>query len=637
VAAVVLGPALRPGYLLHEDLVTVPRPVLDDDALGLGDRLPRAVPWDGLVAVATRVFPDDVTVQAIALLALAAAGAGAARLSRRAGPGRWIALLVAIWNPFVAEQLGIGHVPHLLGYGATAWVAIGVTGFLDGRPGSWPRLAAACVAGSSTPGGGLLCLGTALAAGTAVVIRPADRVRPTHPCPTHPRTTHPRTTRARPTRARRIVAGCTVALAQAPWVLAGLSHPAGPVPATGATTFTTRAETVLGVVPDVLGLGGLWATGTLPASRRTWLAVASTMLLLGLAGLGLKPVLEAMGTRRRWLAAGAALVAVGYAIALLPHLPGGRRLLLLAVAQVPGGGLLRDGHRWLAWPTLGLAVLAGFGAGAVARTLTRQSLFVHPRASEQVPGRAPGEAAGGPGSGAIGADENAAGRRPGAAQPRNGGLRTGSQASPRSSAVPVLILVASLVVTVLPDLALGLDGRLAPRSYPPDWARVRAALDRTRDHDRVLVLPWQPFRRFPWSGPTPVLDPAPRLLPRPVIVDDVLTVSGVALPAEGPASRTVRTALSRGGLSAGELRALGVGWVLVERKTPGDLPAIPPMTPAVEGPDLLLLRAEKAHPVVVDGVRRTLVTAGHLAYGALALAAALGFVDRLRRSLWPRR
>lgn len=563
-AAVVLGPALRPGYLLHQDLVAVPRPALDDDALGLGDRLPRAVPWDGLVAVTTRVIPDDVTVQVLALLALAAAGAGAARLARRAGPGRWIALLVAIWNPFVAEQLGIGHVPHLLGYGAIAWVAVGVAGFLDGRSGSWPGLAAACVAGSSTPGGGLLCLGTALAAGTAVVTRPADRARPAR------------------VRTRWVVAGCTVTLAQAPWVLAGLSHPAGLVPATGATDFTTRAETVLGVVPDVLGLGGLWATGTLPASRGTWLAVASTMLLLGLAGLGLKPVLAAMGTQRRWLAAGAALVTVGYAIALLPHLPGGRRLLLLAVAQVPGGGLLRDGHRWLAWPTLGLAVLAGFGASAVARTLPRQT-------------------------------------------------------SPRLSAVPVLILVASLIVAVLPDLALGLDGRLMPRSYPPDWARVRAVLDRTRDHDRVLVLPWQPFRRFPWSGPTPVLDPAPRLLPRPVIVDDVLTVSGVALPAEGPASRTVRTALSRGRLSADELRALGVGWVLVERKTPGDLPAIPPMTPAVEGPDLLLLRTEKAHPVVVNGGRRTLVTAGHLTYGVVAFAAALGFVDRIRRRLWPHR
>jgi Fe2+ transport system protein FeoA len=68
-----------------------------------------------------------------------------------------------------------------------------------------------------------------------------------------------------------------------------------------------------------------------------------------------------------------------------------------------------------------------------------ESLFVNPRASEQVPGRVPGKAAGGPDSGAIGADENAAGRRPGAAQPRNGGLRTGSERIP---VLPVALTAA---------------------------------------------------------------------------------------------------------------------------------------------------------------------------------------------------
>jgi hypothetical protein len=51
---------------------------------------------------------------------------------------------------------------------------------------------------------------------------------------------------------------------------------------------------------------------------------------------------------------------------------------------------------------------------------------MNPRASEQAPARVPGKAAGGPDSGAIGAGESAAGRRPGAAQPRYGGQWTGS-------------------------------------------------------------------------------------------------------------------------------------------------------------------------------------------------------------------
>jgi peptidoglycan hydrolase-like protein with peptidoglycan-binding domain len=56
-----------------------------------------------------------------------------------------------------------------------------------------------------------------------------------------------------------------------------------------------------------------------------------------------------------------------------------------------------------------------------------QSLSERPRTGEQVPGRVPGKAVGGPDSSVVGADENAAGRRPGTAQPRYGGLPTGSQ------------------------------------------------------------------------------------------------------------------------------------------------------------------------------------------------------------------
>ena len=69
----------------------------------------------------------------------------------------------------------------------------------------------------------------------------------------------------------------------------------------------------------------------------------------------------------------------------------------------------------------------------VEGTSMTESLLVNPRASEQAPGRVPGKAAGGPDSGAIGADENAAGRRPGAAQPRYGGSPTGSEVGPRDT------------------------------------------------------------------------------------------------------------------------------------------------------------------------------------------------------------
>jgi hypothetical protein len=550
IGAVVLGPALRPGYLLHYDLVSVPRPVLGDDALGLGDRLPRAVPWDAVVAVAARMLPDDVVVQVAGLLALAMAGAGAARLARHAGIGRWAALLVAIWNPFVLEQLAIGHVPHLLGYGAVPWVALGMRGMLAGRDRAWSHLTAACLVGSCTPGGGLLCLGTALV--TAAAFRP-------------PRT-HPDQGKVL---ARRLAIGWgTAAATQAPWVVAGLTHPAGALSApAGVTAFATRAETGLGVAVDVLGLGGLWTSGPLPTSRTTWLAVASTVLLGGLALAGVRDAVRA--TPRRPLVTGAVLITLGYFVALLPHLPGGHETLAWLLTNAPGAGLLRDGHRWLAWPALGLSVLAGFGVGTLGRLAVART---------------------------------------------SNPLR----------AVPVLVAVAAAVVAVAPDLAFGLGGRLRPVSYPSDWARVRTTLNRAPDADRVLVLPWQPFRRFPWSGQAPVLDPAPRTLPRPVLVDDALSVRGVRLPAEGAGSRAIDAALADDVLSAGELDRLGVGWVLVEHRTPGRLPRLPPGTAEFDGPDLHLVRLSHPQSVTVDTRRAQAVTAAHLSFAALAAAATLG-------------
>jgi hypothetical protein len=560
-AAVVLGPALGPGHLLRQDLVSVPQPVLTPDSLGLGDRLPRAVPWDAAVAVVAQVLPGGLPVALAALVALVGAGSGVARLARPAGAGRWIALLVAVWNPFVLEQLAIGHVPHLLAYGAVPWVAIAAARTAPAGARHLPPLVLAAAAGSLTPGGGLLCLGAALA---AVLATPARDGR----------------------RAPSVAAVAAVALLQAPWVVAGAMHPASATAgsAAGAEVFAVRAESAAGVVVDTLGLGGLWAAGALPPSRAGAWSLAATVVVLGLATAGGPAAVLSAG--RRTAAAAAALAAAGYVIALLPHLPGGAAVLRLLVTRVPGGGLLRDGHRWLAWPALVLAVLAGHGAARLARAAVRRA-------------------------------------------PR---LTAGSVAAP-------LVVVAAAVVAVAPDLAWGLHGRLSPVAYPAGFGAARAALDAGADTDRVLVLPWQPFRRFAWARSVPVLDPAPRLLPRAVLADDALPVGSRRLPAEGAGARAVTAALADGSLDAAELSALGVGWVLVEAGTPGGLPALPaPAAVAVRTPDLALLRYPGARPVPgPDAVRQLCVTSAHLLFAALVLGAcgalAAGHARRGTRGL----
>lgn len=574
VAAVVLGPALLPGYLLRYDLVSVPRPVLGLDALGLGDRLPRAVPWDSVVVALSRVLPDAMVTQLLAFAALVLAGAGAARLARRAGSGRFVALLVAQWNPFVLEQLAIGHVPHLLGYAAVPWAAeAGRRVVRDGRT-ALPAAACWLVVGSVTPGGGLLCAGAAAAGALSGVVAGVVAGPLTEEAAGGAAS-------ARQTVRRMTAVVVLAALAQAPWVVAGLLRPALSAPEPAAVTaFATRAETAAGVVVDVLGLGGMWASGPLPTSRTTPLALASTVLLLGLAALGVRGAVAAAG--RRTVLVAAVPVVLGYLVALLPHLPGGSDALVQLVRAVPAAGLLRDGHRWLGWPAMAVAVLAGFGAAALVRAV--------------------------------------AARRPGL------------------SPVPVLVLVAAAVVAVAPDLAWGLSGRLVPRTYPPDWAAVRAALDDADDADRVLVLPWQPFRRYAWSGPAPVLDPAPRMLPRETVVDDALSVRGVRFAAEGVLARRAGDALADGVLTADEASGLGVGWVLVQHGTPGAVPTLPAGRAVVDGPDLTLRRLPS--PAAGEGAgaadrvsaaRSRTVVAVQVGWALLGISGALGALRVGRR------
>lgn len=584
-AAVVLGPALRPGYLLHHDLITGPDPAVTVDTVGLGDRLPRAVPWDGAVALVGLLGGDRLVGQLAALLALTMAGAGAARLAQRDGAvhthgiERWVALLVAIWNPFVMEQLAIGHVPHLLAYGALAWLVIATRALRRGRPGGWSGSVLAVVLGSLTPGGGLLCCAT------VIVVALTDWWHD-----------------GRPRRDRGVaVAVVTVLVLQLPWVVAAVMHPAASrAVAEADSPFAVRAESAAGVIVDVLGLGGNWAQATLPASRSTWLGPATTGLLLTLAVLGLAGRVSgrrrtageaAQAGRGEWalpLPALLTLMTGGYLIALMPRLPGGTTLLRV-VGEVPGAGLLRDGHRWLAWPALGLAVLAGSAARRLADLVEAWAV--------------PSPAAAG----------------------------------------TAAVLVSAAVIALAPDLAGGLAGRLHTSEYPPDWARTRIALTRHADDDRIVVLPWQPFRRFAWAGPQNVLDPAGRVMPRATLTDDSLTVGGRSLPAEGAGSRAVRRALADQRLSADELRPLAVGWILIEHGTPGALPQVPEQAEVViSGPDLTLYRLDGATPVPLGRWRVRCVVGSQLLLALLASSATLRLLalgaltwTALLRRRWP--
>jgi hypothetical protein len=361
---------------------------------------------------------------------------------------------------------------------------------------------------------------------------------------------------------RRLAGTAAIALAlNAPWWLPAALRPggSGSDPA-GAAAFAARSEGPGGPLVSLVGLGGIWNAQVVPGSRAGPLVPAAALVLAAGVGIGLRHLIRAWGGG----AAGglAALAAGGLFVAAAGALPGTSAALGWGVAHLPGAGLLRDGQKWTAWWALLAAVCCALAVEAAARRLPDPG----PRA--------------------------------------------------------VLLAGALLLpVVLLPDLAWGGWGRLAPVAYPADWSATRDLLARDPRPGDVLVLPLSAFRRFDWNGGRTVLDPAPRFLPRAVVVEDTLPVGAVRVRGEDPRVGRVRDALRTGA----PLGRLGIGWVLVERGGPGESPpAVPRGLATVHiGEWLALYRVPGAVLPAPAGAPRPPVLAADAATLILILAAVL--------------
>jgi hypothetical protein len=349
-----------------------------------------------------------------------------------------------------------------------------------------------------------------------------------------------------------------------PWIVAGALSPSGGAsdPA-GVAAFAARAENWGGTLLAVLGTGGIWNAGAVPPSRSSVLVPVLTLLLLALAGLGWLDRTALRGGGRGLLVLGA----VGVGLACAGSLPGAGAVLEAVVRSVPGGGLLRDGQKWAAWWALPLAVGAGLGTRRLVTDL-----------------RARGPA----------------------------GL-----ALPLAGAALLVPLVG------VPDLVWGVGGRLQPVHYPADWQRVRDTLAADDGPGDVLVLPLGAYRAFGWNDDRPQLDPAPRWLDRPTVVDDDLVVDGRTVAGEDTRARDIAAVSD----DPDALARRGIGWVLVEHGTPGRRVPAPTtaMRPEVAGKDLDLYRL----PGAVQGPTPS---PGRVTAVVLAHACALGVV--LGAVLW---
>lgn len=300
-----------------------------------------------------------------------------------------------------------------------------------------------------------------------------------------------------------------VLAANAPWVVSGLLHvgDATTDPA-GAMAFAARGEGPLPVPLTALGLGGVWNSEVVPVTRDGVLAAVALLTLL---------LLVAAGARRFWRStprrdAGALLTmwGCGYGVVLLGWMA--PRALEWFVDVVPGGGLLRDTSRLLGLCVPLVAVLVAHGARSVAAWL-----------------------------------------------------------QDRDQRTFVGVVLALVPLSVLPDAAWGVGGRVQAVSYPASYETTRDAVGSGRGDD-VLLLPFSSYRAPTWNEGRKVLDPVGRYLRPDYVTNDQLIVSGILIEGEDPRAQAVRSALDAATPERRRQRLLelGVGWVVVDRSAPGE-------------------------------------------------------------------
>ncbi|WP_460842213.1 hypothetical protein [Nocardioides marmoraquaticus] len=330
--ALLLGPALAPGFLLTFDMVWVPDLALTRDAVGVGSALPRAVPSDAVVAVIDQVVPGSLLQKVVLLGALVGGGVGVARLLR---PELLLARLVAaaayVWNPLVVERLVMGHWPLLVALGVAPWLWVCLRSWRSGPPPAalWWLVPLGSLAASS----GLT---------TALLVAAATPWR----------------------RARAV--GLLLLVGNLPWIVTGLLHAGSATTDPAAAARFALAEE--GVVPGpvaALTLGGIWNSEVVPGSREGALAWLVPVVVLPLAVVGLRSLAAELDRRTWWALVGC--WAVGWVGATLTW--AAPSVTATVASAVPGGGVLRDGGRLLVLCAPLLALALGRGAQAVVLAL----------------------------------------------------------------------------------------------------------------------------------------------------------------------------------------------------------------------------------------------------------------------------
>ncbi|KAA9268646.1 hypothetical protein F6I18_06175 [Corynebacterium amycolatum] len=372
----------------------------------------------------------------------------------------------------------------------------------------------------------------------------------------------------------------TTVAVSSPWLIASLLNPSAAGPSDAAGAAAFAARAEAHV--GTLGsLLGLGGIWNKQAVPLTREAGFSAIMVLVLLVLMGLGFRRVWDSRERWRGLMIAGAVSIVLVALAATTPG---ILVMgwALEHIPGAGLLRDAQKWIALAVPAYVILAASGAEYLAR-------------------RARGATA-----------------------------DVGQWLAAGVSALIIIAAVPTLPADVAP---------LRPIPSWEGWSAVSGVV--ALDDDSVAVLPAGSYRII--NG-RPVLDPATKILPAPVVSSGELIVSGQSVSGEG--ATTVERTLLGGATSPAEvdlalqsLRDQGIGWVLVEN-SPGNFgdsaDIVAALDPVYTTADLQLYHV----PGVIKPTTRPsqgAYAAAWLTFGIWALCLLAGLLAALLEALLPRR
>ncbi len=127
-ALALLGPLLKPGYILVLDMLFGPHMDFSAEFYGLDESVSARIPLEIAIQLVSYIIPSWLLQKGILFLALFLAGLGAHKLLPLKGAGSYFAGLLYMINPFTYVRFMAGHLPLLLAY---ALIPFAIKAFLD--------------------------------------------------------------------------------------------------------------------------------------------------------------------------------------------------------------------------------------------------------------------------------------------------------------------------------------------------------------------------------------------------------------------------------------------------------------------------------------------------------------------------